>query len=131
MLRLVKIGCIYCKYYWGDCGHHFIDSVGHIKWDIPRAGACDSHGNCSFFKPSGDTHILKCLPQYFNEVKEHRKRFELRKDDRDYKVGDKIILKEWDGEEYTGREIPKIKIQYILRDCPEYGLKEGYCILGF
>jgi len=83
------------------------------------------------FKPSGDTHILKCLPQYFNEVRDRKKSFELRKDDRDYKVGDKIILKEWDGEDYTGREILNIKIQYILRDCPEYGLKEGYCILGF
>ena len=123
--------CKSCKRYQGDCGYHFMDSDGHIVWDIPREGACDKYGDCSFFEEPGATHILKCLPLYFNEVKEHRKRFELRKDDRDYKVGDKIILKEWDGEEYTGREIPKIKIQYILRDCPEYGLKEGYCILGF
>ena len=53
-----------------------------------------------------------------------------RKDDRGYQVGDIVILKEWDGEVYTGRDIA-LKIKYILRNCPEYGLADGYCILGF
>lgn len=76
-------------------------------------------------------HELKILPEYFNEVISHNKQFELRKDDRDYKVGDYILLKEYENGEYTGRESGCLKITYILRNCPEYGLMDGYCILGW
>lgn len=76
-------------------------------------------------------HYLKITPEYYQQAVRGIKQFELRKDDRDYKVGDHVVLQEWDGEKYTGRESFHMKIQYILRDCPEYGLKEGYCILGF
>lgn len=76
-------------------------------------------------------HELKILPKYFNEVASINKQFELRKDDRDYKVGDYILLKEYENGEYTGRESGCLKITYILRNCPEYGLMDGYCILGW
>lgn len=76
-------------------------------------------------------HTLKIKPKYFKAVMLGLKNFELRKDDREYKVGDLITLKEYNNGEYTGNEIKNIPINYILRDCPEYGLKEGYCILGF
>ena len=76
-------------------------------------------------------HELKISPKYFEDVDANKKRFELRKDDRDYQVGDLIALKEYENGEYTGREIKYLPIVYILRDVPEYGLKEGYCILGF
>ncbi len=75
-------------------------------------------------------HRVKILPKYYQAVLDQTKNFELRKDDRDYQVGDIIWLDEWTGEEYTGRNIA-LKIKYILRDCPEYGLADGYCILGF
>ena len=74
-------------------------------------------------------HELKILPQYYNDVIKGIKKFELRKDDRGYKVGDFILLKEYDNK-YTGREI-LLRVIYILRNCETYGLKEGYCILGF
>jgi len=76
-------------------------------------------------------HYLKIRPEYYLPVTRGIKQFELRKDDRGYKVGDLVVLQEWDGEKYTGRESFHLQIQYILRDCPEYGLKEGYCIIGF
>ncbi|MBO4889871.1 MAG: DUF3850 domain-containing protein [Lachnospiraceae bacterium] len=76
-------------------------------------------------------HELKILPEYFRAVTNREKQFELRKDDRNFKVGDLIVLKEWDGNEYTGRQAGLYIITYILRDCEEYGLKDGYCILGF
>lgn len=44
-------------------------------------------------------------------------------------VGDLLVLREWTGEKYTGREI-YADVTYVLRDVPEYGLKEGYCIFG-
>ena len=73
---------------------------------------------------------LKILPEYFNEVQSHNKQFELRKDDRDYRVGDWILLKEFENGSYTGRECGCFSITYILRNCPEYGLADGYCIIG-
>ena len=75
-------------------------------------------------------HELKILPKYFEDVRKRVKNFELRKDDRNYQVGDLVTLKEYENGKYTGREIKNLLIIYILRDCPEYGLKEGYCILG-
>lgn len=76
-------------------------------------------------------HELKILPKYFDEVQSLNKQFELRKDDRDYRVGDLILLKEFENGHYTGRECGCFDITYILRNCPEYGLADGYCILGW
>ena len=77
------------------------------------------------------THELKILPQYYEEVKAGNKNFELRKNDRDYMENDTIILKAWDGEKYLDKEPLKRTIKYLLMDCPEYGLMDGYVILGF
>ncbi len=74
-------------------------------------------------------HDLKTLPQYFEDVATGVKKFELRIDDRNYSVGDMFVLREWDSE-YTGRYFVE-SIGYILRDCPQYGLKKGYCIFGW
>ena len=75
------------------------------------------------------THKLKTLPEYWFEICVGRKKFELRKNDRDFRVGDSVILQEWtlDGG-YTGDELYR-QINYILRG-PLYGLEEGYCIFG-
>ena len=60
-----------------------------------------------------EVHFLKILPQYFKEVLAGKKTFELRKDDRNYKVNDAIILREFDGGNYTGRKLFTY-ITYIL-----------------
>lgn len=76
-------------------------------------------------------HDLKILPKYFKAVKAGEKKFELRKNDRDYKVGDEIHLEEWEPiGEYTGMDIVK-EITYVLKNCEEFGLKNGYCIIGW
>lgn len=75
-------------------------------------------------------HIIKILPAYFNAVKCGAKRFELRKNDRNYKSGDIVIMREWNGDSYTGNEI-EVAITYVLKDCPEYGLEKGYCVFGW
>lgn len=78
-------------------------------------------------------HEIKILPKYFRLVATPHggvKRFELRKDDRNYQAGDTVTLREWDGQEYTGKEIT-VGIKYVLRDCPEYGLMDGHCIFGW
>ena len=52
------------------------------------------------------THELKTLPEYFEQVWNGNKRFELRKNDRDFQENDILILKEYNFEDkrYTQRE---------------------------
>ena len=72
----------------------------------------------------------KILPKYFDAVICDQKKFEIRKDEDDLQVGDTVVLREWDGKRYTGRESSR-SIEYILRDVPEYGLMPGYVIFGW
>lgn len=74
-------------------------------------------------------HDLKILPKYFTDVISGKKKFELRLNDRDFQVGDIFIMREWYGG-YTGKYFIN-SIGYVLKDCPEYGLKDGYCIIGW
>jgi hypothetical protein len=78
------------------------------------------------------THRLKTWPVFFRDVIDGKKDFELRKDDRDFRVGDWILLEEFDPirEQYTGRVLTK-RIKHVVRDVPRFGLLEGYAILGF
>ena len=41
------------------------------------------------------THHLKCWPEFFEPICEGTKNFEIRRNDRDYEVGDLLILEEW------------------------------------
>jgi hypothetical protein len=52
-------------------------------------------------------HELKVWIEFFDPLASCDKPFEIRQDDRDYRVGDILFLREWDHEkeEYTGREI--------------------------
>ena len=61
-------------------------------------------------------HELKCWPQYFQPTMSGEKRFEIRYNDRDYAVGDKLWLREYEplAKEYTGRELV-IEVMYILK----------------
>lgn len=74
------------------------------------------------------THPLKVWPPYFDSILSNEKRFEIRKNDRDFKVGDILILSEWVNDSYTGRSIVKI-VTYILRG-GMFGIKDGYVALG-
>lgn len=74
-------------------------------------------------------HELKILPKWFGDVTSGVKNFEIRKNDRDYKVGDYLILKEWDNDKYTGNFVTRY-VEYIYEGDGAYGLSEGYCILG-
>lgn len=76
-------------------------------------------------------HELKVWPEYFEPVAEGWKRFEIQKDDRGFKVGDAVVLREWSPESgYSGQHLD-IVIRYVMRDAPEFGLAPGYCIFGW
>lgn len=49
-------------------------------------------------------HELKILPEYYTKVSTGEKRFEIRKDDRNFKVGDIIRLCEHGGKGFTGKD---------------------------
>ena len=48
-------------------------------------------------------HRVKILPIFFKAIIQNRKPFEIRKNDRNYKIGDDVILHEWENEKFTGR----------------------------
>ena len=72
------------------------------------------------------THKLKTWPAYWEETYYGRKDFDLRKDDRGFRIGDFLFLVEWDqrtGEE-TGRVMQRV-ITGILYGGPRVEGKEG------
>ncbi len=84
-------------------------------------------------------HILKIKEEYFHAILDGVKTFELRKNDRNYQVGDLIHFKDVEGEEFNycffssdDEYAEKIvfQITYVLKNVPEYGLDKDYCILG-
>ena len=58
----------------------------------------------------------KVWPEYFQEIINGKKTFELRLNDFDVSEGDSLILKEWDPKtkNYTGRELEK-EVGYVGR----------------
>lgn len=73
------------------------------------------------------THELKTVNPFFELARDGLKRFELRFDDRDFKVKDRVVLKQYTHDKPTGEQIER-KITYILRSFK--GLQQGYVILG-
>ncbi len=78
-------------------------------------------------KPDHKIHEIKIAVMYYEDVVSGKKSFELRKNDRGYKQGDKLIMLEFKDGKHTGR-IVNADIVYMLEDYT--GLAEGYCILG-
>lgn len=74
-------------------------------------------------------HELKILPKYFEDVSAGRKNFEIRRNDRDFKVGDVLVLKEYYRGKFTGKEVNRV-VEYIYKGDGSYGLSEEFCILG-
>jgi hypothetical protein len=75
-------------------------------------------------------HQLKCQPPHFEHLLDGRRRFDVRKNDRDFKVGDVIKFREFvpkmqaaqfgqDDEYYTGRNL-FMRVRYILNPRPDH-----------
>lgn len=76
-------------------------------------------------------HELKIGPLYLQQIKEGVKRFEIRKDDRGFKVGDILRLREWwdeDDIECSGYGPNECMVRIIYRT--EFAQQDGYCVLG-
>jgi len=77
-----------------------------------------------------NVHYLKIKPVYFMAVADGRKRFELRKNNRNFRAGDLVVLQEYANGSYTENSAT-VKISYVLSHVPAYGLQAGYVIFGF
>jgi len=77
------------------------------------------------------THELKTWPKFFKQITRGYKHFELRKDDRDYQVGDTLKLIEYNPKmSYHTGFYCECKVTSILRKSIEFGLMDGYCIMS-
>lgn len=59
-------------------------------------------------------HRIKLASRFFDDVEQRRKNFEVRYNDRDYRVLDWLVLCEWDGSNFTGRMCTR-RVSYL---CP-------------
>lgn len=86
-------------------------------------------------------HILKLNDRYFDAVANGIKTFEIRKNDRDYKVGDALVLEKVNDEgkylTYADHNLGmnlnyeiKVAVTYILTHDEFDGISEGYVALG-
>ncbi|EHU8535114.1 DUF3850 domain-containing protein [Listeria monocytogenes] len=70
-------------------------------------------------------HKLKILPEFFQEKWALKKNFEIRNNDRNFEVGDTLVLQEFENGKYTGREYWEDVI-YIT----DYLQKDDVVVLG-
>ncbi len=89
------------------------------------------------------THELKCWESVFIEVRAGRKRAEFRRNDRDFTVGDLVVLQRWSptddrfvntlGEAtYPSDDAidsERVVITHIVQGC--FGIPEGFCMFSF
>lgn len=78
-------------------------------------------------------HELKTWRSYFHSLADGSKTFEIRRNDRDFRIGDELWLRETcspGNGSYTGRETRRT-ISHILTHEPEFGLMDGFAILSF
>ncbi len=74
-------------------------------------------------------HRLKTDQEAFHAIWIGDKNFEFRKNDRNFKVNDFLLLMEYKklADRLTGLDIQR-RVKYILHG-PDYGIPEGYCIM--
>lgn len=74
-------------------------------------------------------HNLKTWTEFFSPIKLGFKRFEVRKNDRNFMIGDFVNLIEYDKEkkEETGYQCT-FRIGYILHG-GEFGIEKGFCVM--
>jgi hypothetical protein len=75
-------------------------------------------------------HELKTWPQFFNAMLARTKTYEIRKNDRNFQVGDELFLREWDPQQqtYSGRDLT-VDVTYMTKG-GQWGIPEGICVMG-
>jgi len=82
------------------------------------------------------THVLKSWPRFFQQVLDGKRTHELRRNDRDYRIGDHMELREFDPKAgaYTGRicmvEITSMTSSQEPCAVSDEALHRDFCILS-
>jgi ASC-1-like (ASCH) protein len=81
------------------------------------------------------THNLKIIQPYFDKLKDGTKKWELRFNDRDYRIGDTLILQEYDPstKTYSGESLSALVVDIfhgVGDGKSSYGLIEEYCLMS-
>ncbi len=78
-------------------------------------------------------HYLRILPEYYRAVDSGAKTFEIRKNDRDFKVGDIITLQEFDNTEIADciEGYTRNSVTGVITFITDYEQKEGYVVFSF
>ena len=97
--------------------------------DLNKIGKYVKEVEEAVLKDGNVEHDLKIMPKYFDDVVSGKKNFEIRRNDRDFKVGDILLLREYERGRYTGREIRK-KVKYVYYGDGTFGISEEFCIMG-
>jgi len=74
-------------------------------------------------------HILKVTKKKFEPLLNGDLTFVIRKADRLYSVGDRLVLFEMDGSKETGRSLI-VNIKFIMHSEDSEGIKDDYCIIS-
>ena len=77
------------------------------------------------------THKLKTWPSFFEALREGSKTYEVRRNDRDFAVGDLLDLREWEPDgvgHWTGRAEYRV-VTHILHG-GDFGIERGYCVMA-
>jgi len=72
------------------------------------------------------THQLKCDGEWFSEIANGWKKFEIRVNDRDFQRDDKLLLERWDSSKGQGQYIMADVVR-VYKDVP--GVKDGFVVL--
>lgn len=77
------------------------------------------------------THELKCHPHFFAAIAAGKKTFEIRRNDRDYRIGDMLNLREYDPTfGMTGRRLSGLEVVYIMQAEDFPAILPGFIIMG-
>jgi hypothetical protein len=79
-------------------------------------------------------HRLKTCAPYFEDVNSGRKTFEVRRNDRDYRVGDYLVLDAWMWSTERGHHYPAFSpivryVTYVLHG-GQYGIADDHVVMG-
>lgn len=120
--------CLWC----GKTLAEHLDKLGKVVPRMPCLGQKSHFTSRRVLADGGrlqQCHALKCWPEPYQAMVDGRKRFEFRYNDRDYRVGDVLSLREYkpSTDEYTGREI-SMQVSYVLTK--DYGIPSGYVVMS-
>ena len=71
-------------------------------------------------------HELKCVQPFFDDIEAGRKTFEIRRNDRDFQIGDVLLLIEHPLQRNKGPRIFAAEVVYMT----DFEQKPGYVVMG-